>query len=188
VTRSLTASVQTELAKDKIRLFGLLELHFDSGSLYLARGYRPITWGGQTYQPDAGLIDVSAVEETTELRVGSITITLEGVSQAHISSALSEDYIDRQVKVYRGLLDASGDVIPDPFLLFDGRISGGPVIEEDPDRGDSTVRWTAASHWADFQKVAGRRTSHADQQVYFPGDLGFEYAAMDLSDLKWGRP
>jgi len=44
-----------------------------------------------------------------------------------------------------------------------------------------------ASHWKDFEKENGRRTNHNTQQLYFDGDLGFEFAAKTIKDLKWGR-
>ena len=44
-----------------------------------------------------------------------------------------------------------------------------------------------ASHWADFEKKAGRFSNNNSQQYFFSGDVGFEYAANTVKDLKWGR-
>jgi len=42
--------------------------------------------------------------------------------------------------------------------------------------------------WSDFERTAGRRTNDNDQQVYYPGDRGFQFADDALKDIKWGRP
>ena len=48
------------------------------------------------------------------------------------------------------------------------------------------IELQAASQFADFEKIRGRRTNNESQQIHFPGDRGFEYAPQVVKDLKWG--
>ena len=36
-------------------------------------------------------------------------------------------------------------------------------------------------------RVQGRKTNTGSQQRFFTGDVGFEFSALTLDDLKWGR-
>jgi hypothetical protein len=62
-----------------------------------------------------------------------------------------------------------------------------PVIQENPDEGTCTLAIEAASHWVDFERRSGRHTNHAEQQVWFAGDKGFEFASEVMKDIPWGR-
>jgi hypothetical protein len=97
---------------------------------------------------------------------------------------LGDDYIDVPAKIYRAVIDSSDDVVGAPILIFDGLIVGYS-IDDTEDESKLTVE--IASHWKDFEKENGRRTNHNTQQLYFDGDLGFEFAAKTIKDLKWGR-
>ena len=60
------------------------------------------------------------------------------------------------------------------------------AVSENPER-TSTITWTVTSEWADFERVGGRRANHQEQQVFFSGDMGFEFIDQIVKDLKWGR-
>ena len=46
---------------------------------------------------------------------------------------------------------------------------------------------TISSHWGQFEKTSGRQTSSNSQQRFFSGDLGMEFTALTVRDIKWGR-
>jgi len=182
----MTASMLAEIAKEKIRMFHLVEFYFDSGTTYVSMSYKDISWNGNTYLATGSLLKISDISEEVGLKVGAVSIKLSGVNQANIATALSEDYTDRQVKVYRGLLSEGHLVVADPMLLFDGRIDNFS-LSEDIENGTSILTWQVPSHWADFEKRSGRRCNMEDQQLHFPDDKGFDFASEIVKDLKWGR-
>ena len=51
----------------------------------------------------------------------------------------------------------------------------------------SNVKLVIVSHWADFDKKSGRKTSNASQQRFFSTDLGMNYSSENVLDIKWGR-
>lgn len=100
--------------------------------------------------------------------------------------ALTTDSAGYVTKISVVRLGYTGGLVTDPLLIFDGRIDA-PVIEEDPDSGKSTLSIKCSDHWADFERIAGRRTNHSDQQLFYPGDKGFEFADQSVKSIKWGR-
>ncbi len=174
-----------EIAKDSVSVFHLIEMQF-STPVYLTDTHRDITWNGKTYLNTTGLLGFGSVSESSTMKVGTMQITLSGVNQANISIALTENFIDQKVLIYRGLFDSNSEIIVDPVLLYDGRIDAFSA-SEDIQSGSSTLSWTISSHWQDFEKVAGRRTNQNDQQVYYPNDKGFEFASEIINDIPWGR-
>lgn len=69
------------------------------------------------------------------------------------------------------VIDKNG-IVADPYLAFVGRLDV-PVID---DAGASCViSMQYESRLIDLQRTRERRWTHEDQQIDFPGDLGFEY-------------
>jgi len=183
VSRTIHADTITELAKDSFQMAHLLKLDF-STPVYVTECPMDLTYGGITYNSSSALRGISSVTETSEVQVGSVSVSLSGVNQAYISILLGQGYIDRQLTIQRVLLGANYSVIGLPIMIYDGRIQSFSITDT---TSTSTLVITASSHWADFQKKSGRRTNHNSQQMHFPGDKGFEFAANTVRDLKWGR-
>ena len=70
------------------------------------------------------------------------------------------------------------------FTVFDGRIMNYNIRETD---STATVTMTVASLFADFERKNGRRTNNASQQRVFSSDLGMNFSAEIVKDIKWGR-
>ena len=184
--RGMSASVKTEIAKPANRPCHLVSLHFDSGTTYITDYHRKLTYDSNDYLAFGSLLGATDIEETSELMVSSMTLSMSGIDQTMISAFLSDDYIDRTVKIYKAHINDSGAVIADPILIFEGRMDE-PVIEEDPDAGSSSVQLKVTNQFTDFLRKPGRHTNHEEQQVHFPGDMGFEFASEIIKDIKWGR-
>lgn len=181
--RSVHADVIAELAKDSFYMSHLVALEF-STPVYMTDYANDISHGGKTYLASGHLLDVASPQESQELKVGTISLTLSGVEQSFISVFLGQEWINRKATFSRAVLTASGDIIGEPVVVFSGQISQFKISESQ--RG-SDINVSISSHWADFQKKAGRLTNTNSQQQHFPNDLGFEYAANTVKDIKWGR-
>ena len=185
MTRSLTSGMQTAVASNSLKPVELVSLGFDGGAEYHTTAYKPIVHGGNTYGI-GNLVGISSIKESLQLRVPTLSIALSGVNQANISTALSENAIDREIIVLRGMLDSSEVLITDPVEIFKGKLDSYQ-IREDFKNGTADITWSCVSHLQDFERVVGRRTNDDDQQFHFAGDLGFEFAALVARDIKWGR-
>jgi len=183
MSRGIHADVVTELAKDAFNMAHLVDIDFAT-PMYLTDYRHELVDSSHTYVSSSYLLSMGDVSESTDLQVGSINIDLSGVEQAYISILLSGNYIDRRVTIKRALLTTTGAVIGEPFILYEGRISGFNIADSG---SDSVVRISVASHWADFERVNGRRTNDNSQQSAFSGDKGMEFASEIIKDVKWGR-
>lgn len=183
--RSASAAVLTEIAAASCRPVHFLKIVFDGSTVYMTDAYREIVWDGQSWVAMGHFLSFSDIEESGGIEVSSCTIGLSGVDQAYISIFLNNNFIDRETSIWKGFLDSSMSVISSPILIFNGRINR-PGITEDPDNGTCTLAIDAASNWVDFQRIPGRHTNHTEQQIWFPGDMGFEFAADKTTQLKWG--
>ena len=183
MSRGIHADVITELAKDAFNMAHLVTIDF-STTVFLTDYAHDITYGGNEYSSSSHLLALSQVNETSESKVGSFTINLSSVEQTFVSLLLGENYIDREVTISRVILDSTGAIIGTPIPLYNGRIDGFAIKDDD---NSSQINLSTASHWSDFEKESGRRTNHNGQQIYFAGDKGFEFASSAVKDIKWGR-
>jgi len=183
MARGLTTAVNNELATDKLNPITLLYLNVGAGYRFTDH-YKDITYDGNTYSASSLFLKVSDISESSEVEVGNISLEFTGADQTIVSLFLSSNYMDREVEVYKGFMDANQSLIANPFLLFKGRIES---FNLDEDLNNSDVQIVVASHWADFDKIKGRKTNTNSQQLYFTGDVGFDYASQTVQDIKWGR-
>jgi len=184
--RGSASAFQTEIVKSQNRPVHLISVHFDEGVFYMTDAYKDLSWAGQTYIAVGSLLGFSDIEESTEVIVNSMTLSLSGVDQVWVGNFLSKTYIDRTVKIYMGFLDDNQALVSEPTLLFEGRMDS-PTITENPDSGESTVSVSATNAWVDFNRQTGRHTNHEEQQIHFAGDKGFEYASEIVKDIIWGH-
>lgn len=183
MSRGVHADVITELAKNAFNTAHLISIDFDT-PVYLTESAVAIASGGTTYLPSSALKSISTISETSQIQVGSITISLSSVSQEYVAILLSQGYIDKRVMISRVLLNDDYSIIGDPILLFDGRVQSFTIQDG---VNSSAINLVASSHWADFQKKSGRRTNSNSQKMHFTSDKGFEFAPNTMRDLKWGR-
>ena len=187
MARGLSSSVKTELATGVIDPVLLVEIEFGT-PVYLTNAPFDITssvsGSSRTYLTNGHLKNITGVNETNKPTKNSLQLTLSGVDQTYISIALSENIINKEVYIYRGFLDANNALISDPFLLFFGTIDEYR-ISDNTDRANLVLNLT--SHWGNFEKTSGRVTTDNSQQRFFSGDKGFEFSALTVQDIRWGR-
>jgi hypothetical protein len=184
--RGATAAVRSEAAKSANQPVHLFELYLDGAPTYATDSYRTLSWNGNTYLANGQYLSFDQVEETADMKVSTTTVVLSGVDQSVIAEVLLHSYIDRRLVIRKAFLSLADDsVLVDPVPILDGRCDA-PVINEDPDSGTCTVSISVGSNWIDFERKPGRHTNHQEQQIWFPGDLGFEYVSQLNKSIKWG--
>ena len=142
-----------------------------------------IEGSSNTYNADGTLLGVGDIPESNTPIKHNIGLMFSGVDQSLISTCLSNDVLGSEIKVYRGVISGT-TCIADPFLIFHGHLSNFEVN----DGGTSAaLGMTITSHFGNFEKINGRTTSDISQQRFFSGDKGFEFSALTIRDIKWGR-
>jgi len=182
MARGLTAGMLAEVVKSLINPALFLEATFISGTIYVWSGYGPVVWNGHTWTGLGDLGKVSAIEETIDTRAAGIRLELSGLNPDLLNKALNECRQGDPVILYFGTLTDAGAVIADPYQAFNG-LMDVPTIDEK----QGIISITVESELLDLKRAPGTRFTHEDQQIEFPGDLGFEYVAqLQNKTLKWG--
>ena len=182
MTRSLSAGLIAELATNKLNPVELVYLGIGTGTYYTDH-YKDLSYDGNTYTASSLFLGSSEVQENADVAVNTLSLKFSGADTTIISLLLNNNYMNKTATVYRGFLDDSQALIDDPLLLFDGRISSFTLEENET---TSSVNVIIASHWADFEKISGRRTAENSQKIYFPNDKGMEFASKTAQKIKWG--
>jgi len=129
MARGLTTAVNNELATDSLNPVTLVYLGVSTGSRYTDH-YKDITYDANTYTASSLLLNASAVSESSEVEIANIQLRFSGADQTIISLFLNNNYMNKDVEVYKGFLNDSQSLIGDPFTLFKGKIESFSVDEE----------------------------------------------------------
>jgi hypothetical protein len=106
-SRDLTATTDTNINADTVYPFFAVELIFDTTTIRMWTGQGTLTISPTvTYTGVGSILNISTIEETSELDVKGANITLSGVSDPALSLALSEPYQGRVANIYFGTTSA----------------------------------------------------------------------------------
>lgn len=182
MARGLDAATITALESGSFDFATLILIDFPT-PIRITDWARDVSDGSNTFLSSASLQGLGDVTETSELRVNEFSLVLSGADQTYISTFLRQQYLNVNVKIWRAVM--SGDtLVGDKITVFDGIITGCEISEDLP---DSTVDIKIASHWKDFERVAGRKTTHTSQKRFYPLDDGFSMTANENREIVWGR-
>ena len=187
MARGLSSSVKTELATGNIAPVHLIDLNFSTPQYLTDCSFNltsSISGTSRTYTASGHILNIGTAQEGSKPIKNSFNLTLSGVDQSFVSIALNENIINATVQLYRAFLNSSNAIISDPFLLFDVFIDEYSIED---DTTTAALGLNITSHWGNFEKVSGRRTSDNSQQRFFSGDKGFEFSALTVQDIRWGR-
>ena len=141
--------------------------------------------GTQNYLAQGNFMAYTGVRETDEMRVNNINITFSGATNTYINIALNDNYLHRAFRIYKIFMNNTDmNTLTDPVLIYDGKITGASVEESNT---ESVVTFTTANEFADFRRIAGRKTNQGSQTRFFPGDKGMDLSTSAIADIRWGR-
>lgn len=177
----------------------------DNSSLYLTTCYKDVVYndptlvysdpdgtkttaqvGPRTYRPGSGVLSLSAVEETQDIKANSINIRLAGVPNTIISVLESNDgqIIGGEVTIHQAFWDEdAGRVIrrgttnePAVYKKWEGIIYSASTDEENTRSGDVNITLECKSKIAILLNTkAGRFTSEPSFQEFNTEDRSMEF-------------
>ena len=183
MSRNLHTNFVTALQTKNLKPVYFVFIDF-STPIYFTTASFDITYDSQTYTKNGFFLNISNVNENAEITQNSMNINLSAVDQSYTRVILSENILQKQVKIHLGLLDSNNSLIDGTYLLFDGRIKEFNI---DENISQSIINLTCASNFADFDLTLGRSTNETSQQRFFSGDRGFQYAGVTVREIRWGR-
>lgn len=174
---------EAQAAGPRVAIFA--EAAFASGTSRVWSGIGPKSWAGQSWTGVGTLLGVGAVTETAEVEAQGTTLTLSGVPASMVSAALGQARQGAPAAIWLAFLDAGGNVIPEPYNLFRGRIDRMPIAEG-PDTATVTV--VLENRLIDLERARTRRYTPEDQKIDYPDDRFFDYVAgLQDATITWGR-
>ena len=181
-SRSLSSAVKTQLASNAFNMAHLVKLELNT-TYYLTDNPVNVVDGSDTYSPNGFLQGVSEVVENSSIDIGSISIQISNANQTIFSDVLTNGHLHRQVTIKRAILDTASAIVG-TFTIYSGFIESMGMSEGGQ---NSMISFGVANHWADFQRIEGRRTNNNSQQQHYTGDKGFEFASQTDKKLFWGN-
>lgn len=181
-SRSLSSDVKTQLASGSFVMAHLAKLELNT-TYYLTDFSSDVVDGSDTFTANGFLQSLGAVSESSTIDIGAISIAVSNTNQTIFSDVLNNGHLHRKVTLKRAILDDSNAVVGS-FVIYSGFIESMAMVESS---GSSLISLGVANHWADFQRIEGRRTNDSSQQHHHSGDLGFEFSAQTGKKLFWGN-
>ena len=207
MSRDLSSNTIENISQDVVYPFFATELRFDGDNvlrLWTGQGTLVLE-DGTNWIGTGNLLDISAIEETSELAVKGATLTLSGVPSEVLSLALSEPYPGRVGNIYFGTF-IQGSILQESasyILLQNGsrinlenqstnlsELFSGYMdqmnIEESGDT--STIELLVENKLVDLERARVARFTSGYQKSIYAGDLGLDFVE-DLQDkqIPWGR-
>lgn len=181
--RGMSSQFSTQLTQSNLTAYHLYEADFPDGSVYFTDLPYDTTFGSNTYTGVGSALGYDAIQEVAGLQSNGINIYFNAANASLLALLLGQNLIDRQVFVYRGLLDTNNQPVVDPLVIFQGR-SDSATLTEDPGNGTMKLVLVCLDENADFERVNGRRTNDQEQQAIFLGDKCFSF--IDIGKVvKW---
>ena len=206
MSRDLGTDIIDALDDDVIYPFFAIELFFDGdNTLRLWTGLGTLTHNSQDWVGTGTLLNISTVEEASEIAVKGATVTLSGIPSSVISLALSQPYQGRVCNLYFGmftinrLLQQSSDFIllqnGSKVLLetdqtsisniFSGYMDQMNILETP---STSTIELVVENRLIDLQRARIARFPSEYQKSLYPTDLGLDFVEdLQDKDISWGR-
>ncbi|MBM3929013.1 MAG: hypothetical protein FJ335_11240 [Sphingomonadales bacterium] len=185
----MTPQMDIALAAPRVMLVGLLEIVLPSRTVRLCDGSAVVQWGDKVFTGrDDVFGTIGDIEEVTEEAgdtMPGLDVTLLPPKLASAIELCSPDMQGSSVRGWLAAIDPeSGQVVPDPELLFAGEVDL-PVLEVD--RGTRAVTFQIASV---FERLVepdeGVRLADSFHQYVWPGELGLANMTGAGIDRLWG--
>ena len=206
MSRDLSTATIDSISDDVVYPFFAVELQFDSNTVRMWTGQGTLVLQDATQWVGLGqLLDISSIEETSEMAVKGATISLSGIPSDLLSLALSEPYQGRVAKIYFGTL-SRGNILLESgsyILLQDGsrievetgergfnELFSGYMDQMNIEEGGdtSTIQMAVENKLIDLERARVARFTSGYQKSIYPNDKGLDFVE-DLQDKKipWGR-
>lgn len=184
MSRGLSAGMLSQIAASNVNPILLFYGEFASGTVRMWSGLGNLSFDSQTWLGAGNLVQVSNIEETSEIKASGVVVTFNGIPADLLSLVLSDVKQGALGKIYLGFL-SSGAVVATPWLIFEGRIDT-PIINEEAE--SCSIAITYESRLIDLSRPRTARYTDQDQKREFPGDLGMEFVlALQDKEIPWGR-
>ena len=186
---ALSPAMDAALSGVAPTICGLLEINLPGYDLRLTDGAGVIKWGAKTFLgKDTTYGTIAAVDDLTDGagdEAPALSISLHPASNAAAASLASPTMQGSQVSLWLAAVNrASGQVVPDPELVFIGELDV-PTLRSGA--GTRTLEYECVSAFERFfANDEGARLSPGFHKWVWPGELGFDFVTGVEETVYWG--
>lgn len=165
---------EDQLASGHAGVLYLLEMQFASGTLRYTNWSHSLLWMGHTWVGLGTILSVSKIEESERLQYPAVELGLSIANQSQLALALggAQEYRNRPVTVYMGVLDDELRVVGDPEVVWAGLMDQVRIKTGNGEDEEGAVAMRCEMPGRDTRGPASLRLNNAQQQARYPGDTG----------------
>lgn len=186
---TLTTALDAELSSRSPTIFGSVSIDLPGADLNLLDGAGFLSFGGRNYvgrDPVFGtLAAMDSLSDGFGTEAPRISITLLPASDAAATELAAANMQGAMVMVHYGAINPStGQVVPDPLLLFIGELDV-PVLTAGENSRE--LEYEVASIFERFfRDDEGHRLSPGFHKSIWPGELGMDFLTSVPQGVYWG--
>src|SRR5579872_1997223 len=168
MTRALSATDAAQVGSEVVGVAEFLTIAFPSGTLYLAKGDRAYTWGGNTYSATGQWESIGNYNESSDGAPRPMSLLISGVDATLLAAVIGAQIQWTEITYALGFTDATGALLDNPSFIAPTFL-GDCTITLGQGTGD--IRITAENLLADIQnRQSGCLQTDADQKARYAGD------------------
>lgn len=189
MARSITAGLRSHLTATRLMPVFLTKLEFDSGNLNLWTGWGDLVWNSTTFTGAGDLLKLTKIVETAQIKAAGMEFQLSGQNDQLIELAQNEEYQDRPVSIWFGVIAESVGLVPDPYLVLKGFMD---VMTIEDMGSSANFILSCENRLVDLERAREYRYTPEDQAIFYPGGQGSPEDSKDtffdyVADLNSGR-
>jgi hypothetical protein len=185
-------AVTNALGSQHVRVITLAELGFGSGTVRVHNGLGQYTYDSQTWHGLGDLASISAVEEGSSISPYGVTLTVSSIDATLAEQALEEDYYQKPVKLYLGILDEDDTFVQEstpsdtrnPIEIWAGHIDQMTITAGA--QGGDVIKIQCESELERFARSRNLMFTNAWQQSRYSNDKFFNLVHLiDGVKIRW---
>lgn len=182
--RNVDPSIIAALQQPNLQMAVFVSMAFKTGTVNIWSGAGTVSWQGITWTGIGSLLGLEGFEEGTTVMARGITITLSGLDPTLLADAMTDFQLGLPVTVYLGFYN-SGVLNGNALISWSGRMDQ-PTISVSGTEAHIAIN--CESRLLDMNVPSDRRYTLQDQQMTWPGDLGFQFV-QDIQEVNiaWGQ-
>jgi len=204
-TRDISDAILNSLEDAVVYPFFAVQFDFDSQPIRVWTGIGTLVYEGLSYAGTGNLLNVSSIEETSEMAVRGATLTMTGIPSELLSLALQEPYQGRTCTIYFGMFRKGALLTESSVYLL--KEDGGKIFLETQETGltqlftgymdemnidegpeFATIEMKVENKLIDLERTRIRRFSSGYQKSVYPNDKGLDFVeALQDKEILWGR-
>ena len=200
--RNVSPALLAQVTAAQLRPALFVEIAFENETVCLWSGLGPISAPGPAYSPSASfpygqtflgmgwLGSIQSIPQVADVIAQNVTLVLSGIPTELLTDAINAVRQNSEVTIWIGVLDQNNQIVADPEQVFQGSMDV-PTITEGAETCSISI--TVENPLIDLNRAPSRRYTDLDQQMDYPGDIGF-FMVQLLQDynvlwpMPWAEP